>query len=106
MEMQLVFPSAYTLSCYLITSGNDAPDKRPQDRQLLGSNDGNNWVGLDSRNRQVFESKNQTKISKTGNTVAYTYYRWAVFATNGSVDFSGGRVESDGELNPAVGSIV
>jgi len=45
---------------------------------------------LDSRNGQVFEGRNQTKIFKTANTVAYTYYKWAVSATNGSVDFQVG----------------
>ena len=87
LEMQLAFPSAHTLSCYMVTSGNDGPDRDPKDWQLLGSNDGSVWTVVDTRSGQVFEGRNQTRIFKTTNTTAYTRYKWYTSATNGSVDF-------------------
>lgn len=72
--------------------GKPAEDIRAKDWQLLGSNDGNSWVVLDSRSGQVFEGRNQTKIFKTGNTTAYTYYKRVVLATNGCGFSGGGRV--------------
>jgi len=86
-EMQLTFPTAHVMGSYTITSGNDLPDRDPKNWQLLGSNDGFTWYVLDQRSNQVFEGRNQTKLFRTGNTTAFTRYKWYVSANNGSVDW-------------------
>jgi len=60
---------------YRITSANDAPERDPCDWVLQGSNDGQSWTALDTRQGEMFSERFQTKIYSTANTNAYSAYR-------------------------------
>ena len=52
----------------------------------MASNDGTNYVQLDSRSNETFGLRHQTKKILLSNTTAYRYYRLEVTGTNGSRD--------------------
>ena len=85
--MQQELSSEEIVTMYTLTSGNDAPDRDPQDWTLSGSNDGENWDELDSRTGESFDGRNQTKEFSFSNETAYRYYRLAITANTGSGDF-------------------
>lgn len=69
---------------YSMTSGNDAPERDPKDWDFLGSNDGVNWVVLDARTEEMFDTggpdvnkpgRNATRIFTFSNRTPYTFYR-------------------------------
>jgi hypothetical protein len=68
---------------YTISSANDAKLRDPKSWVLDGSLDGTNWVQLDTRQDQDFNSRFETKIYDFKNTVAYKYYRLTVVTNLG-----------------------
>ena len=64
-----------TVTKYSLTSGNDAPERDPKSWTLSGSNDGEAWTVLDTREDQTFSDRNQTKEFLVDNESAYRYYR-------------------------------
>src|SRR6185295_4739314 len=61
---------------YALTSGNDFPQRDPQDWRLLGSNDGGKtWVTLDSRKNEFFRERHQRRVFKISNDKAFEMYR-------------------------------
>jgi len=67
---------ACTVSRYMLTSANDAPERDPADWQLLASNDrGTTWTLLDTRSNEVFAARLQTRMFSCGNTNGYNTYR-------------------------------
>lgn len=83
MWVQLKFISATVLNAYTLTSGGDAAERDPKNWQLMGSNDGNTWVELDSQTGQSFSNRNETVRYGFNNSTAYTYYRLYITANNG-----------------------
>lgn len=81
---QLVYNTPTKLGAYTLTSANDAPDRDPTDWQLLGSNDGENWVLLDTRTGEVFTERFQTKRYEFDTETLYTHYRIEFGINNGS----------------------
>ena len=59
---------------YSLTSANDAPDRDPSAWTLEGSDDGQTWVVLDTRNNESFSDRFQTHTYNFTNTKAYRYY--------------------------------
>ncbi|MGK6351261.1 discoidin domain-containing protein [Parapedobacter sp. DT-150] len=82
--VQLVYDAPTKLGAYTLTSANDAPDRDPKDWELLGSNDGENWVTLDARTGEVFTERFQTKRYEFNTAELYTHYRIQFGVNNGS----------------------
>ncbi|HMI02705.1 MAG TPA: discoidin domain-containing protein [Pedobacter sp.] len=68
---------------YTVSSANDVKNRDPKAWVLEGSLDGTNWVQLDTRQDQDFNSRFETKIYDFPNTVAYKYYRLTVVSNLG-----------------------
>jgi hypothetical protein len=82
VQYQSTVPAIVTR--YTLTSANDVPERDPKNWKLAGSNDGVNWIVLDSQVNQTFASRLLTKTySISNNTVFYTYYRFSITANNG-----------------------
>lgn len=87
LSMQLKMSAEKVADTYVLTSGNDDPDRDPKNWILLASNNNADWVQLDSRNNQTFQSRNMTKRYSMDNSTAYLYYKLVVSENNGSPDF-------------------
>lgn len=79
---ELVSPAI--AGAYTITSANDAIDRDPADWNLQGSSDGENWIYLDSRTNQAFEERQQQKVFRFSNRIAYKFYKLQITRNNGS----------------------
>lgn len=84
LQQQLGTPEA--ANAYLLSSGNDAPDRDPMSWELQGSNDGTNWTTLDTRTNEEFDYRNEFRVFDFDNTVTYMYYRLSVTTNAGSPD--------------------
>ncbi|WP_432095837.1 GH92 family glycosyl hydrolase [Streptomyces sp. bgisy100] len=73
LEFDLAEPVAVVR--YALTSANDAAGRDPRDWTFLGSDDGENWTPLDTRESEVFEERQQTRTFPARNTHAYRHYR-------------------------------
>lgn len=87
MYMQLGFNKAQCVTTYTLTSANDAPTRDPKNWTITASNDGENWVTLDTQTDQAFAARRETKTYEFENGTAYTYYRMNVTANGGSTLF-------------------
>jgi hypothetical protein len=67
--------AAWALSEYSLTSGDDMPECDPRDWEFQASNDGTNWITLDSQAGQSFAARQQTKSYFFNNAVPYRLYR-------------------------------
>lgn len=59
---------------YTIASANDEEDRDPFKWTFQGSNDGINWVTLDTRDKVNFPERLQTLPFQIANPAAYRYY--------------------------------
>ncbi|MDD7887545.1 discoidin domain-containing protein [Flavivirga sp. 57AJ16] len=82
--MQQNLETASVVNRYTFTSGNDAPERDLKSWDLQGSNDGINFVTLDTRTDQVFTERRQTKEFTFENDTPYLHYRVNVIENNGS----------------------
>lgn len=70
---------------YTLTSGNDDDSRDPKDWTVEGSNDGTNWVVLDTQTNYPKFPERKYKITfLMANRTAYTHYRLNVTANHGS----------------------
>ncbi|MFC3196074.1 PKD domain-containing protein [Parapedobacter deserti] len=77
---QLEYYEPVILGGYTFRSANDAPNRDPKNWRVEGSLDGQNWVLLDERTDEVFESRFLTKTYTFENSTAYHFYRVSVTA--------------------------
>lgn len=84
MWMQLEYDEPVSVGAYTFTSANDADGRDPKDWKFEASQDGVNWVELDSRSGEIFSERFQTKRYDFDNTTPYKYYRISITANNGS----------------------
>lgn len=93
------------LNAYSLTSANDVPNRDPKDWEFQGSNDGQNWIVLDTRNNELFEKMERefpnepnspmvpkparffTKIYSFKNNTSYLFYRLHVKAVKSGTLF-------------------
>ncbi|MBK7097071.1 MAG: discoidin domain-containing protein [Sphingobacteriales bacterium] len=75
---QLKFADPIVLGAYTMTSANDAPERDPKTWKLSGSNDGINWVVLDTRANQAFSARKQTQRFEFQNDTSFTFYRISI----------------------------
>ncbi|SFV13958.1 discoidin domain-containing protein [Pseudoduganella namucuonensis] len=66
---------AQTIRRYGVTSSVDSPSRDPSAWQLQASQDGSDWVVLDSQSAQAFAFKYQTRYYDVANDTAYRHYR-------------------------------
>lgn len=81
--MQQEFYNKAVVNQYTLTSGNDAPSRDPKNWVLAGSDDGANWVSLDTRTDESFSSRNETRVFDFESTTPYKYYRMFITSNNG-----------------------
>ncbi|NQD69436.1 hypothetical protein HP439_01690 [Sphingobacterium shayense] len=72
---------------YSMTSGNDDDGRDPKSWEILGSQDGEQWVVLDTRTDENFTERKQTRIFSYNNTTAYAYYRIHIISRKSSGSF-------------------
>ena len=65
----------YAINGYSISSCNDAHDRDPKEWVLEASNDGENWVTLDTRSGQSWSDWKQRRMFEFDNSTEYYYYR-------------------------------
>ncbi|MFG2193355.1 GH92 family glycosyl hydrolase [Streptomyces sp. NPDC048639] len=68
---------------YALTSANDEASRDPKTWTLQGSNDGESWKDLDSREDEVFEKRQETREFDADNSTEYRHYRLDITANNG-----------------------
>jgi hypothetical protein len=83
LYIQLKFLKPQHVTSYTLTSGNDAPGRDPKDWKIAASDDGINWVDLDTRAGEMFSDRGQTKNYEMTNPKAYLFYRLYITANNG-----------------------
>lgn len=72
--IQVQYPAPYVVKQYSIRADNLGSPEYPTSWNLLASNDGNDWVVIDSREGQTF-SLSQMKTYSAQNEKRYLYYR-------------------------------
>lgn len=75
---------AHTVNGYALTSSDDEAGRDPKDWTLKGSNDGSEWITVDTRTNETFSDRNQTKVFTLNNSTEYKMYRLDISANNGS----------------------
>ncbi|MGE5549486.1 MAG: discoidin domain-containing protein [Bacteroidota bacterium] len=73
---------AVVLSKYAVVSANDFPGRDPKDWKFQGSNDGENWVTLDTRAGITFANRFERQEFTFKNSTAYKMYRLDVTANH------------------------
>ena len=81
--VQWEYSEAQALSEYTFTSGNDAPDRDPENWTLKGSNDGEQWTELDTRSNEAFATRKLTKSYKFTNDTAFKFYKFDLESRDG-----------------------
>ncbi|MCE5185117.1 MAG: discoidin domain-containing protein [Planctomycetaceae bacterium] len=76
----------WVVTRYDLSSANDVPARDPRDWQFQGSNDGTNWVVLDTQTGQSWASRYFTKQYSVAVPASYQYYRLNITANNGDDD--------------------
>ncbi len=69
---------------YVVTSGNDMPDRDPKVWTLYGSNDGQTFTPIDTQTDVRFDSRNQDKTFVLSGPVSYRYLKYEVQQTAGN----------------------
>jgi len=83
----LTFYEPVAISGYSMTSANDAEGRDPLNWNLEGSNDGETWVTLDTREGEDFPERFQTRTFLFNNTTPYLIYRMNITAVNSGTLF-------------------
>lgn len=78
IEYQYNSGVTHVFQSYSITSANDHPERDPTDFMLQGSNDGVNYVTLDSRVGITFTNRLETQHYSFSNATAYNRYKLVV----------------------------
>lgn len=81
--IQIEFPDAVVVNMLTVVSGNDAPERDPENFRLKGSNDGESWEIIYSVEGQVFNSRFEEKLFAFENTSGYSFYRFETTKNKG-----------------------
>lgn len=81
--VQVALPAAATVNKLAITSANDADARDPENFDLLGSNDGETWVVLNSWIGESFDDRFERKQFSFGNDLAFNFYRLNITKNKG-----------------------
>jgi len=78
--IQYLFPETKIIKRYRMTGDLSVDETMPKNWTFLGSNDGSNWVTLDTQSNVTDWVYHEWKTYDIGNTIAYNYYRINVTA--------------------------
>jgi hypothetical protein len=78
---------------YVLTSGNDMPGRDPKNWTLQGSNNGTDFITLDTRANEIFSGRKLSKTYNFSNTTPYRFYRLNITANT-----DGGEITQLSEL--------
>jgi len=81
--IQIQFAQAHAVSSLFITSANDAPARDPENFNLQGSNDGENWLTLAEFIGESFDERFQRKEFRFSNGLEYSFYRLNITKNKG-----------------------
>ena len=85
--IQAALPAPAAVNAVAITSGNDAPERDPENFSLQGSNDaGATWVELGQWAGVSFDERLQRQIFTLNNALAYATYRLNISKNRGDID--------------------
>lgn len=79
------YSGEYKFNNYSISSANDMEGRDPDTWRLYGSNDGSNYVMIDSRSGVSFSSRGETKNFALNSTYSYKYFRLEILSTKQSL---------------------
>ena len=86
IQYQFAKDKAVVVTSYSVSvSDRDTRNHDPRDWTLLASNDGSNWIEVDSQSEVNFESKSQKIVFEFENTEAYSRYRLHITETKDPV---------------------
>ncbi|CAN5336880.1 hypothetical protein BH23VER1_BH23VER1_02630 [soil metagenome] len=86
-HVTVAFLAPVSITHFTLTSGNDTPDRDPRDWQILGSNDGVDYVPIFTHfgDPQLWTERNQTlRFDLATPSPPYQFIRYFVTRTNGS----------------------
>ncbi|GHU68576.1 hypothetical protein FACS189413_05790 [Bacteroidia bacterium] len=85
IEIMYESPTAVSINKYTLTSADDATDRNPKSWKLQASNtnNGNDWVDLDTRDNQLFAGFFNTMEYAIPTTGLYKYFRLYITEING-----------------------
>lgn len=91
---------AWAVTRYVMRTSQDATERDPRDWQFQGSNDGKNWITLDTQKDQTFP--NLVNAYTFENKTAYSSYRLFITKNqaNGLTQLSELELWADGEVLP------
>ncbi|MBO7068526.1 MAG: carbohydrate-binding protein [Bacteroidaceae bacterium] len=81
------------INCYTVTSAKDTPANDPKDWVLEGSNDGTEWIIVDSRVGETFSNRYTTQVYMLPELAGYSKYRLTVSAVNGGTQVHIGELQ-------------
>jgi hypothetical protein len=89
--IQFQFPDGiqYVIGRYSIASANDAPERDPRNWTLAGSNDGANWMVVDTQVNQNWSGRFLRREFECANPGSFNIYRLTITSNNGSPNLTG-----------------
>ncbi|WP_237275472.1 basic secretory protein-like protein [Tenacibaculum ovolyticum] len=79
------FSKDYVISGYSLTSANDAAERDPASWFLEGSNDGSNWIAIDTKRNNSFSGRKEKKYFTVSGTLGYSKIRFRFKNTSGGI---------------------
>ena len=75
------YSGEYKFNNYSVSSANDMEGRDPDSWKLYGSNDGRNYVLIDSKNNVSFSSRGETKKFLLNSMYSYKYFKFEIIST-------------------------
>lgn len=93
VQWQLDLPAKAVATSYVLTAASDAPEHDPRSWRLEASNDGVDWVALDSREPGApFAARQEAKSYTFANSTAFVSYRFTFATASATSPFAIGEV--------------
>lgn len=86
--IQIKLPEEVIVNAITVTSANDVPDRDPEDFNIQGSNNGNDWTTITSWSGQSWVNRFEKKMLSFINTNSYSYYRINTTKNKGNISMT------------------
>ncbi|CZT56923.1 Beta-L-arabinobiosidase precursor [Eubacteriaceae bacterium CHKCI005] len=86
VSVSFALTKPFVIDTYIMGSGPDMPNRNPMDWTLYGSNDGDQWDELDSREGETFRIERDLRSFSFENHTAYQQYKLVISKINGATD--------------------
>jgi pimeloyl-ACP methyl ester carboxylesterase len=83
LQYQFGGGAGWAVSRYALTSADNNPKRDPRAWRILASNNGHDWIGLDSRSDENFSDRLQTQRYQFDNATPYRFYRLDISDNHG-----------------------